>query len=86
MFDLMEEIEKSLKMPQRGELVKGEVIQVGPREVYVNLGCKKDGIIPFYFSFKDKPSGRTKNKHCTANRFFSLAVLGVKRKTFQGFR
>ena len=46
MFDLMEEIEKSLKMPQRGELVKGEVIQVGPREVYVNLGCKKDGIIP----------------------------------------
>lgn len=24
----------------------GEVIQVGPREVYVNLGCKKDGIIP----------------------------------------
>ncbi len=46
MFDLMEEIEKSLRMPQRGELVKGEVIQVGPREVYVNLGCKKDGIIP----------------------------------------
>ncbi len=46
MFDLMEEIEKSLRIPQRGELVKGEVIQVGPREVYVNLGCKKDGIIP----------------------------------------
>jgi 4-hydroxy-3-methylbut-2-enyl diphosphate reductase len=46
MFDLMEEIEKSLKMPQRGELVKGEVIQVGSREVYVNLGCKKDGVIP----------------------------------------
>ena len=46
MFDFMEEIEKSLRMPQRGEIVKGEVIQVGPREVYVNLGCKKDGIIP----------------------------------------
>lgn len=46
MFDLMEEIEKSLRIPQRGELVKGEVIQVGPREIYVNLGCKKDGIIP----------------------------------------
>ncbi len=41
MNDFMAEIEKSLKMPQRGEIVKGEVIQVGPREVYVNLGCKK---------------------------------------------
>ena len=46
MNDFMAEIEKSLKMPQRGEIVKGEVIQVGPREVYVNLGCEKDGIIP----------------------------------------
>lgn len=46
MNDLMDEIEKSLRMPQRGEIVKGEVIQVGPREIYVNLGCKKDGIIP----------------------------------------
>lgn len=46
MQDFMEEIEKSLRMPQRGEIVKGEVIQVGPREIYVNLGCKKDGIIP----------------------------------------
>ena len=46
MHDFMAEIEKSLKMPQRGEIVKGEVIQVGSREVYVNLGCKKDGIIP----------------------------------------
>lgn len=43
---LMDEIEKSLRMPQRGEIVKGEVIQVGSREIYVNLGCKKDGIIP----------------------------------------
>ena len=46
MQDFMAEIEKSLKIPQRGEIVKGEVIQVGPREVYVNVGCKKDGIIP----------------------------------------
>ncbi len=43
---LMGEIEKSLRMPQRGEIIKGEVIQVSSREVYVNLGCKKDGIIP----------------------------------------
>ena len=46
MQDFMDEIEKSLKIPQRGEIVKGEIIQVGPREVYVNLGCKKDGVIP----------------------------------------
>lgn len=42
----MDEIEKSMRTPQRSEIVKGEVIQVGPREIYVNLGCKKDGIIP----------------------------------------
>lgn len=42
----MPEIEKSLKTPQRGEIVTGEVIQVSPREIFVNLGCKKDGIIP----------------------------------------
>lgn len=42
----MDEIEKSMRTPQRGEIVKGEIIQVGPREIYVNLGCKKDGIIP----------------------------------------
>ncbi len=42
----MAEIEKSLKMPQRGEIVKGEIIQMSDREIYINLGCKKDGIIP----------------------------------------
>ncbi|MCR4601229.1 MAG: bifunctional 4-hydroxy-3-methylbut-2-enyl diphosphate reductase/30S ribosomal protein S1 [Clostridia bacterium] len=46
MQDMMEEIEKSFKVPQRNDIVKGEVIQVGPREVYVNLGYKKDGVIP----------------------------------------
>ena len=46
MEDLMEEIEKSLRLPRGGEVVRGTVIQVTDREVVVNLGCKKDGIIP----------------------------------------
>ena len=46
MHDLMDEIEKSLRLPRSGEIVTGEVIQVSSREIVVNLGCKKDGIIP----------------------------------------
>ncbi len=46
MHDLMDEIEKSLRLPRNGEIVTGEVIQVSNREIVVNLGCKKDGIIP----------------------------------------
>jgi 4-hydroxy-3-methylbut-2-enyl diphosphate reductase len=33
-------------LPRSGEIVTGEVIQVSNREIVVNLGCKKDGIIP----------------------------------------
>ena len=46
MYDLMDEIEKSLRLPRGGEIVEGTVIHVTDREVVVNLGCKKDGIIP----------------------------------------
>lgn len=46
MHDLMDEIEKSLRLPRSGEIVNGEVIQVSNREIVVNLGCKKDGVIP----------------------------------------
>ncbi|QIB69282.1 bifunctional 4-hydroxy-3-methylbut-2-enyl diphosphate reductase/30S ribosomal protein S1 [Aminipila butyrica] len=46
MHGLMDEIEKSLRLPRGGEIVDGTVIQVTDREVVVNLGCKKDGIIP----------------------------------------
>ncbi len=44
---LMDEIEKSLRLPRSGEIVTGKVHQVTEREIIVNLGCKKDGIIPF---------------------------------------
>jgi 4-hydroxy-3-methylbut-2-enyl diphosphate reductase len=46
MDDFMEEIEKSLRLPRAGEIVTGTVIQVSNREIIINLGCKKDGVIP----------------------------------------
>ncbi|MDR0425301.1 MAG: bifunctional 4-hydroxy-3-methylbut-2-enyl diphosphate reductase/30S ribosomal protein S1 [Clostridiales Family XIII bacterium] len=46
MLDFMEEIEKSLRLPRAGEIVTGTVIQISNREVIINLGCKKDGVIP----------------------------------------
>ena len=46
MEDLMDEIEKSLRLPQGGEIITGTIIQITDREIVVNLGCKKDGIIP----------------------------------------
>jgi len=46
MMDLMDEIEKSLRLPRSGEIVTGKVHQVTEKEIIVNLGCKKDGILP----------------------------------------
>lgn len=46
MEDLMEDIDKSLRLPRNGEIVTGKVHQVNENEVIVNLGCKKDGILP----------------------------------------
>lgn len=45
MFQYMEEIEKSLRMPKVSELIDGVVDQVFDDYVVVNLGCKKDGIL-----------------------------------------
>ncbi len=46
MMAYMGEIEKSLKLPQRGEVVTGSVVLVKDEYVVVNLGCKKDGMLP----------------------------------------
>jgi 4-hydroxy-3-methylbut-2-enyl diphosphate reductase len=46
MFEFMEEIDKALKLPRNGDIVTGEVIQVTDQDVIVNIGCKKDGVIP----------------------------------------
>ncbi len=46
MMDLMDDIEKSLRLPRIGEIVNGKVHQVTEKEIIVNMGCKKDGVIP----------------------------------------
>lgn len=46
MEDFMDEIEASTRLPRNGEIVTGTVHQVSDKEVIVNLGCKKDGILP----------------------------------------
>ena len=46
MDDFMDEIDKQMILPNRGETVEGEIVHVSDREIVVNLGCKKDGIIP----------------------------------------
>lgn len=46
MEDFMDEIDASIRLPRNGEIVTGTVHQVSEKEVIVNLGCKKDGILP----------------------------------------
>ena len=46
MHEFMDEIDKSTRLPRNGDIVTGEVIQVTDNDVTVNLGCKKDGVIP----------------------------------------
>ncbi|NCB41537.1 MAG: bifunctional 4-hydroxy-3-methylbut-2-enyl diphosphate reductase/30S ribosomal protein S1 [Clostridia bacterium] len=46
MSAFMDEIEKSLRLPSRGEVITGEAVQVTKDYIVVNLGCKKDGILP----------------------------------------
>ncbi len=45
MYDFMDQIEDSLRLPKPGEIVEGEVIDVLDNEVIINMGCKKDGIL-----------------------------------------
>ncbi len=46
MNEMLEEIEKSLRVPRRGEILKAKVVQISDDEVVVNIGYKSDGIIP----------------------------------------
>ena len=46
MSAFMDEIEKSLRLPARGEVITGEAVQVTDDYIVINLGCKKDGILP----------------------------------------
>lgn len=46
MAEMMEQIEESLKIPRRGSIVKGSIIQVNADVLIVNIGYKSDGVIP----------------------------------------
>lgn len=46
MADFMDEIDASLKLPKVGDIVDGTVLEVTDKHVVVNLGCKKDGVLP----------------------------------------
>lgn len=46
MQEFMDYIDKSIRLPRGGEMVTGTIHQVTDKEIIVNLGCKKDGIIP----------------------------------------
>jgi ribosomal protein S1 len=46
MYAHMEEIDKALRLPRNGDIITGEIIQITDKYVIVNIGCKKDGIIP----------------------------------------
>jgi ribosomal protein S1 len=43
MLDMMEE---SFKIPRKGDVLKGKVVQVNKDEIVVNIGYKSDGIVP----------------------------------------
>ncbi len=46
MAEMMEQIEESLKIPRKGSIVKGSIIQVNEDLIIVNIGYKSDGVIP----------------------------------------
>lgn len=45
MAELLEQSEQSFKVPRKGEVLKGKVVQVTDDEIVVNIGYKSDGII-----------------------------------------
>ena len=53
--ELQEEYLKSLDELEEGQLVEGTVIEVGPEQVFVDVGYKSEGKIPTE-EFDDKPS------------------------------
>ena len=45
MDEMMDEIDKSMKNIQSGDIVEGEIISVNDKEVLVNIGYIADGIV-----------------------------------------
>ena len=70
---LQEEYLKSLEELEEGQLVEGKVIEIGPENVFVDVGYKSEGKIPLS-EFTDRPEiGDTVN---VAARLVSMADPG----------
>lgn len=46
MAEMMDLIQESVRLPRRGSVVKGRIIQVRPEQIFVNIGYKNDGVVP----------------------------------------
>lgn len=46
MAEVMDQIQESVRLPRRGSVIKGRIIQVDPEQIFVNIGYKNDGVIP----------------------------------------
>lgn len=54
-FDLKTAYEKTFRALNEGDIVKGKVIAVAKKDVYIDFGYKSEGIIPI-LEFKDSPA------------------------------
>ncbi|MFC1624190.1 30S ribosomal protein S1 [Candidatus Omnitrophota bacterium] len=46
-FDLKSAYEKTFRRLNEGDIVKGKVIAIGKKDIYIDFGYKSEGIIPF---------------------------------------
>ncbi len=46
MAELMDQMQGTISIPRPGTIVKGKIIMVTPDKLFVNIGCKSDGVIP----------------------------------------
>jgi len=76
--NFMELYEESLKSIQEGELVKGEIVQIGKEYILVDIGYKSEGQIPIH-EFIDSEG------HLTAKVGDRVDVLLEKREDEEGF-
>lgn len=46
MAQFMDQIDEAMRVPRRGHVIKGKIVQVTDNSLIVNIGYKSDGIVP----------------------------------------
>ena len=46
MAQFMDQIDEAMRVPRRGHVIKGKIVQVTDYSLVVNIGYKSDGIVP----------------------------------------